>query len=57
MTGTSFGAYHAVNFSLRHPSPVTQLVALSGRYDIKGFMDGHCDDDVYYNCPWTFFQT
>ncbi len=43
MTGTSFGAYHAVNFSLRHPSLVTQLVALSGRYDIKGFMDGHVD--------------
>lgn len=54
VTGTSFGAYHAVNFALRHPTVVSKLVALSGRYDIKGFMDGYYDDDVYYNCPVDF---
>jgi esterase/lipase superfamily enzyme len=54
VTGTSFGAYHAVNFALRHPALVTKLVALSGRYDVKTFMDGYYDDDVYYNCPVDF---
>ena len=54
VTGTSFGAYHAVNFAFKHPSLVAQVVALSGRYDIKGFMDGYYDDDVYYNCPVDF---
>jgi len=54
VTGTSFGAYHAVNLAFRHPSLATKLVALSGRYDIKGFLDGYNDDDVYYNCPLDF---
>jgi len=54
VTGTSFGAYHAVNFAFRHPTLVSKLVALSGRYDIKGFMNGYYDDDVYFNCPTDF---
>jgi esterase/lipase superfamily enzyme len=54
VTGTSFGAYHAVNLSLRHPHLFIKLVALSGRYDIKGFLDGYYDDDAYYNCPADF---
>jgi esterase/lipase superfamily enzyme len=51
VTGTSFGAYHAVNFALRRPSSFIKLVALSGRYDVRGFLDGYDDDTVYYNCP------
>jgi esterase/lipase superfamily enzyme len=51
VTGTSFGAYHAVNVALRRPSWFVKLVALSGRYDVKGFLDGYYDDTVYYNCP------
>ena len=54
VTGTSFGAYHAVNFAFRYPWMVRKLVALSGRYDIKGFMNGYYDDDVYFNCPIDF---
>lgn len=54
VTGTSFGSYHAVNFSLRHPNLVARLVALSGRYDIRGFLDGYYDDDVYFNNPVDF---
>jgi esterase/lipase superfamily enzyme len=30
------------------------MLALSGRYDIKGFMNGYYDDDVYFNCPTDF---
>ncbi len=51
VTGTSFGAFHAANLSFRHPTLVTKVVALSGRYDTKTFMDGYYDDDVYFNCP------
>ncbi len=54
VTGTSFGAYHAINFAFRHPALVTKVVALSGRYDIKPFMNGYYDDDVYFNCPVDF---
>jgi len=51
VTGTAFGAYHAANLTFRHPHLVTKLVALSGRYDVKGLLDGYYDDDVYFNCP------
>jgi esterase/lipase superfamily enzyme len=54
VTGTSFGAYHAANLTLRHPDLAARLVALSGRYDVKGFLDGYYDDDAYYNCPVDF---
>jgi esterase/lipase superfamily enzyme len=51
VTGTSFGAYHAVNLAFRHPRRFVKLVALSGRYDIRGLLDGYHDDDVHYNSP------
>jgi esterase/lipase superfamily enzyme len=54
VTGTSFGAYHAVNIALRHPSEFAKLVALSGRYDIRHFLNGYYDDTVYYNNPVDF---
>jgi esterase/lipase superfamily enzyme len=54
VTGTSFGAYHAVNTAFRHPDLFVKLVALSGRYDVKGFLNGYYDDDVYFNCPTDF---
>lgn len=54
VTGTSFGAFHAVNIALRHPARFAKVVALSGRYDIKHFMDGYYDDYVYFNCPVDF---
>jgi esterase/lipase superfamily enzyme len=51
VTGCSFGGYHAVNFSLKHPDVVTHCVAMSGAYDIRQFLDGYYDDDCYFNCP------
>ena len=38
-SGASFGAYHAANFAFKHPHLFGKLVALSGAYDIKSFMD------------------
>lgn len=55
-TGTSFGAYHAVNFAFRYPHLVDRVIGLSGLYDIKRFTDGYSDDNVYFNNPCDFIQ-
>jgi esterase/lipase superfamily enzyme len=51
VTGCSFGGYHALNFSLRHPDVVSSCVTMSGSFDIKSFLDGYYDDNVYFNNP------
>jgi esterase/lipase superfamily enzyme len=51
VTGCSFGAYHAVNFAMKHPDVVTHCVSMSGAFDIHQFLDGYYDDDCYFNCP------
>lgn len=51
-TGCSMGAYHAVNFALRHPDVFDTTIALSGVYDIQGFTGNyHGDPIVYHNSP------
>jgi esterase/lipase superfamily enzyme len=50
-TGCSFGAYHAINFGLRHPDLIRRAIGLSGLYDIRTFMDGYYDDNFYFNNP------
>jgi esterase/lipase superfamily enzyme len=54
VTGCSFGAYHSVNYGLRHPDVVKRIVALSGRYSMRGYVAGFFNDDVYYNSPIDF---
>lgn len=51
VAGPSFGAYQAANFAFRHPDRVSHLFAMSGKYDVRSFMDGHYDDNVYFNNP------
>ncbi len=51
VTGCSFGAYHALNFAMRHPDKVTDCVCMGGAYDIKKFLDGWYSDEVYFNNP------
>jgi len=51
VTGASFGAYHAVNFALRHPDITNRVIGLSGVYDIRPWTNGYVDDNVYYNNP------
>lgn len=53
-TGCSLGAYHALNFALRHPDVATVCIAMSGAYDMKPFMDGYYDNDFYFNNPVDF---
>ncbi len=52
--GTSFGAYHAVNFGLRHPDVVDKVIGFSGKYDIHSFLDGYWDQTVYFHCPTAY---
>ncbi len=55
-TGTSFGAYHAVNFALRYPQLVDRTIGMSGLYDIKRFTEGYSDETIYFNNPCDFIQ-
>jgi esterase/lipase superfamily enzyme len=49
--GASFGGYHAMNFGLRHPDQVSRIIAMSGIYDVRRFVTGYYDDNVYFNNP------
>ncbi|MBF0502486.1 MAG: esterase family protein [Candidatus Riflebacteria bacterium] len=49
--GCSLGAYHAVNFALRHPDMFTSVIALSGVYSLSHFVGAYMDDNVYFNSP------
>jgi esterase/lipase superfamily enzyme len=52
--GASFGAYHAVNFALRYPHVVGRTIGLSGIYDVRRWVDGHHDENVYSNNPVSY---
>jgi esterase/lipase superfamily enzyme len=54
--GASFGAYHAANTLLKHPEIVKRCFALSGIYDLRSFMDGHYDDNFYFNNPIDYVE-
>lgn len=56
VAGCSFGGYHALNFSFKHPDTVSYLFSMSGAFDIRSFMEGHSDDHVYFNNPVEFIQ-
>lgn len=49
--GASFGAYHAMNFGLRHPDVTGRIIGLSGIYDISRWADGWQGEHVYFNNP------
>jgi esterase/lipase superfamily enzyme len=54
VAGCSFGGYHSVNFAFRHPSVTSCCISMSGAFDIRQFMDGYYDDNVYFNNPVDF---
>ncbi len=49
--GISFGAYHAMNFALKHPDLISRVVAMFGSFDIKGLLHGYYDEQCYFNNP------
>lgn len=54
--GASFGAYHAMNFGLRHPDAVRRVIGLSGIYDIRRWAGGFEGEHVYRNNPVQFVE-
>ncbi len=51
VAGCSFGGYHAANFAFRHPELVSHVMAMGAAFDIRSFLDGYYDDNVYFNNP------
>lgn len=56
VAGCSFGGYHAVNFAFRHPDQVAYVLSMSGAFDVRSFMNGYYDDNVYFNNPVDYMQ-
>jgi esterase/lipase superfamily enzyme len=52
--GASFGGYHAANFAFKHPDKTGHMFSMSGAFDIKQFVDGFYNDDVFYNNPFDY---
>ena len=53
-TGVSMGAYHAMNFLLRHPDKFDGTIAMSGAYDLSQFIGNYSDATVYFNSPLSY---
>jgi esterase/lipase superfamily enzyme len=51
VAGCSFGGFTAANFAFKYPYYVSDLISMSGSFDIKSFMDGYYDNNVYFNNP------
>jgi esterase/lipase superfamily enzyme len=54
VAGTDLGAYHAITTALKYPKKFGKAIGMSGVYDIKHFLDGFYNDEVYYNNPVDF---
>jgi esterase/lipase superfamily enzyme len=53
-TGTSFGAYHAANFCLKHADVFPLAICLSGVYDVSVQGGGERGDAVYFSNPMDY---
>jgi esterase/lipase superfamily enzyme len=56
LTGCSMGAYHAVNFFLRHPDAADTVIALSGVYRLKTFLGDYIDNETYHHSPINYLE-
>ena len=54
LIGASFGALHALLFTLRYPELARKIVCLSGAFDTSRWLDGSHDGDAYYLDPLAF---
>lgn len=55
VVGASFGGYYVANFVFKYLELVSYMFFMSGVFDIKMFMDGYYDDNVYFNNLVDFF--
>lgn len=51
VAGCSFGGFHAANFAFRHPGQVSHLFSMGAAFNIRSFLDGYSDENVYFNNP------
>ncbi|NML64773.1 esterase family protein [Hymenobacter sp. RP-2-7] len=51
VAGCSLGGYQALNFAFRHPGLVAHMFSMGASFDIRMFMGGYYDEQVYYNNP------
>lgn len=51
VTGCGLGGYHALNMAMKHPDLVTGCIAMSACFDVKPFVNGYYDNNVYFNNP------
>jgi esterase/lipase superfamily enzyme len=54
VTGCSFGAYHAANFSLKRGDLFPLAICMSGVYDVAVQGGGERGDAVYFNNPMDY---
>src|SRR3989442_4028197 len=50
-TGASLGAFLAANEYFKRPDLFRGVIAMSGSYDIRSYLNGYYDDNVYFNNP------
>lgn len=51
VAGCSFGGFQAANFAFKHPDKTSHLFTMGAAFDIRSFLNGHYDDNVYFNNP------
>lgn len=49
--GIHMGACHALNLICKYPDRVGKAICMHGLFDLKELLNGHYDDNVYYNNP------
>ncbi len=52
--GASLGALYAANMALKHPETFWWSLCLSGRYELRPFLDHHDSPQVYFSNPLAY---
>lgn len=55
-TGASLGAFLSANAFFRHPDLFGGTLPMSGSYDIRSYLEGYSDDNVYFNNPVQYLE-
>jgi len=50
-TGASLGAFLAANTYFKHSDQFRGVIAMSGSYDVRAYLNDYYDDNVYFNNP------
>jgi esterase/lipase superfamily enzyme len=53
-TGASLGAFLSANTYFKHPDKFRGVIAMSGSYDIRSYLEGYHDSNVYFNNPMQY---